>query len=291
MQFPSLIVLPLALALPASLCHALENAGPSTSPTILSYSAAALASGAGDDFSSASNLDALSATGALASSTASLPDALDAQASSSPQGGQSPQDGPAPKQTKRILFIIPNFRSVSADEKLPPITTKEKFKIALLDSFDYSAFVEVGILAGLGQIENSEPEFHQGAAGYGRYYWHSFADNLDGDLWVEAIIPTVSREDPRYYTLGHGGFFKRTYYSVSRLVITRDNNGSPTPNFSEIVGNGIAAGISETYYPSSELSWTKTGQHWISQIAIDGLSNVVKEFWPDVNQKLFHDKY
>jgi hypothetical protein len=260
-------------------------------PAILTSSAEALASGAGDNFSSASNLDALSTSIASASSSASLPDAINVQAPAPAQAGQSPQDGPAPKQTKRILFIIPNFRSVSADEKLPPTKTKEKFKLALLDSFDYSAFIEVGILAGLGQIENSEPEFHQGAAGYGRYYWHSFADNLDGDLWVEAIIPTVSREDPRYYTLGHGGFLKRAYYSVSRLAITRDNNGNPTPNFSEIVGNGIAAGISETYYPSSEMSWTKTGQHWISQIAIDGLSNVVKEFWPDVNQKLFHDKY
>lgn len=291
MQFPSLLVLPLALALPASICHGLENAGTSAPPATLHSSVAALTAAANDKFSSASNLDALDSDSASSSSTTYLPDALDVQASSSPQSNQSPQDGPAPKQTKRILFIIPNFRSVTADEKLPPTTTKEKFKIALLDSFDYSAFVEVGILAGLGQIENSEPEFHQGMAGYGRYYWHSFADNLDGDLWVEAIIPTISREDPRYYTLGHGGFFKRTYYSVSRLVITRDNNGNPTPNFSEVVGNGIAAGISETYYPSSELSWTKTGQHWITQIAIDGLSNVVKEFWPDVNQKIFHDKY
>lgn len=289
MQFPSLLVLPLALALPASICHGLENT--TLTSAVLSNSVAALASGAGNDFSSAANLDVLGASNSPVSSLASLPDAPDVQSSSTSATAQPPQEGPAPKQTKRILFIIPNFRSVTADEKLPPTTTKEKFKLALLDSFDYSAFIEVGILAGLGQIENSEPEFHQGAAGYARYYWHSFADNLDGDLWVEAIIPTVTREDPRYYTLGHGGFFKRTYYSVSRLVITRDNNGNPTPNFSEVVGNGIAAGISETYYPSSEMSWTKTGQHWITQIAIDGLSNVVKEFWPEVNQKLFHDKY
>lgn len=289
MRVSSLSILSLALALPTSVCHGLASTASPLNPTILTSSAEALASGAGNDFSSTAKLDALDTPSASASSTDSLPDAPGVQ--SSAQASQAPQDAPAPKQTKRILFIIPNFRSVTADEKLPPTTTKEKFKIALLDSFDYSAFVEVGILAGLGQIENSEPEFHQGGAGYGRYYWHSFADNLDGDLWVEAIIPTVSREDPRYYTLGHGGFLKRTYYSISRLAITRDNNGRPTPNFSEIVGNGIAAGISETYYPSSEMSWTKTGQHWISQIAIDGLSNVVKEFWPEVNQKLFHDKY
>jgi hypothetical protein len=222
----------------------------------------------------------------------SLPDAP--QTSAATNASSASQSAPAsagPQQTKRILFVIPNFRSVSADQKLPPTTTPEKFKIALQDSFDYSAFLEVGILAGLSEYENSEPLFHQGAAGYGRYYWHSFADNTDGDFMTEFIVPTLTKEDPRYYTLGHRGIVRRTGYSVSRLFITRNNQGSPTPNFSEIVGNGAAAGISGLYYPSNERGWTKTGQRWVLQVGIDGLSNLVKEFWPDVNDRLFHDKY
>lgn len=222
----------------------------------------------------------------------SLPDAPQASAASNASSAaQSAPVSTGPQQTKRILFVIPNFRSVSADQKLPPTTTREKFKIALLDSFDYSAFLEVGILAGLSDYENSEPLFHQGAAGYGRYYWHSFADNTDGDFMTEFIVPTLTKEDPRYYTLGHRGIVRRTGYSVSRLFITRNNQGNPTPNFSEIVGNGAAAGISGLYYPANERGWTKTGQRWVLQVGIDGLSNLVKEFWPDVNDRLFHDKY
>jgi hypothetical protein len=232
------------------------------------------------------------ASTSVSSSTDTLPDAP--QASSSTNSLSSNQPVPAttgPQQTKRILFVIPNFRSVSADQKLPPTTTPEKFKIALQDSFDYSAFLEVGILAGLNEYENSEPLFHQGAPGYARYYWHSFADNTDGNFMTEFIVPTLTKEDPRYYTLGHGGFVRRTGYSVSRLFITRNNEGNPTPNFSEIVGNGAASGISGLYYPSNERGWTKTGQRWVLQVGIDGLSNLVKEFWPDVNDRLFHDKY
>ena len=82
--------------------------------------------------------------------------------------GQVPNGG---KQTKRILYIIPNFRSVSADEKLPPQTIKDKFVTGTLDSFDYSAFIFVAMQAGIAQAHNATPEFHQGAAGYGRYYW------------------------------------------------------------------------------------------------------------------------
>jgi hypothetical protein len=108
---------------------------------------------------------------------------------------------------------------------------------------------------------------------------------------TEYIFPIVTREDPRYYTLGRGGFFKRTGYSISRLFVTRTESGGLTPNFSEIVGNGSAAGISNLYYSSPERSWTKTGQRWVAQVGLDGFSDLMKEFWPDLNSKFFHNKY
>lgn len=237
--------------------------------------------------------DANSAEATSAAASDALPDVPQPQSSSSatatPQAAATPTAGP--QQTKRILFIIPNFRSVSADVKLPPTTSREKFKIFLEDSFDYSAFVEVALLAGNSDRDRSEPEFHHGAAAYARYYWHSFADNVDGNLMTEYLVPMASREDPRYYTLGHGGVLRRSVYSVSRLIVTRDNQGNATPNLAEVVGNGAAAGVSNLYYPSPERTWTKTGQRWVLQVGIDGVSNLVKEFWPDINAKLFHDKY
>jgi hypothetical protein len=198
------------------------------------------------------------------------------------------------KQTKRILYVVPNFRSVSMDEILPPQTPKQKFILMLQDSFDYSSFIYVGGLAGVADAEKSYPEFGHGAAAYGRYYWHSFADNVNGNLFTEAVVPIVTHEDPRYYTMGRGGIFKRSVYSVSRLLITRSdltatNNAHNTFNFSEVVGNGAAAGISNLYYPNKYYTWTKTGQKWIVQIGLDGGSNLVKEFWPDINAHIFHN--
>ncbi len=195
------------------------------------------------------------------------------------------------QQTRRILGIIPNFRSVSVDEKLPPISTHDKFKLMLDDNFDYSNFIYVGILSGISQVQNSYPEFHHGAPAYARYYWHNFADTADANLFVEFLLPVTTHEDPRYYTLGRGGFIKRTGYSVSRLLVTRSDRGTMTPNISEIVGNGAAAGISSLYYPSPERTWTKTGQRWITQISLDGFANLVKEFWPDVNSRLFRNHH
>jgi hypothetical protein len=218
--------------------------------------------------------------------TTTLPDdpSTVAPAAKSP----SPAEG---QQTKRILGIIPNFRSVSVDAKLPPLAPAEKFKLMLQDSFDYSSFIYVGILAGIGQSQKSYPEFRQGAAGYGRYYWHGFADNVGGNLMTEAVLPSLTREDPRYYTLGRGGFLRRTGYSITRLLVTRTDHDGLSPNFSEIVGNGAAAGLANLYYPSPTRTWTKTGQRWITQIGLDGASNLVKEYWPYLNSKLFRSKY
>lgn len=195
------------------------------------------------------------------------------------------------RQPKRILGIIPNYRSVSADVELPPDTLKEKFKLATQDSFDYSSFIFAGLLAGVGDAERSYPEFGHGGAAYGRYYWHSFADQAVGNYFTEAIVPALTREDPRYYTKFHGTFLNRTTYAVSRLFITRTDSGGETFNFSEIVGNGAGAGVSDLYYPSRERTWTKTGQKWVTQVGLDGFFNIFKEFWPDIDKKIFHQKY
>src|SRR5258708_2488703 len=163
-----------------------------------------------------------------------------------------PRNNSEGKQPKRILWFIPTYRAVSANAQLPPLALKDNFWLATQDSFDYSSFILAGALAGIGQARNSTPEFRQGAAGYGRYYWHSFADQAVGNYFTEAIVPAATRQDPRYYTLGHGGFFRRTGYAVSRLIITRTDSGGRGFNFSEIIGNGAGAGVSDLYYPARE---------------------------------------
>jgi hypothetical protein len=202
------------------------------------------------------------------------------QASSAPASNGVISQGSSDegKQSKRILWIFPNYRAVSADTHLPPLSFKQKFWLA-------------GMIAGVSQANKSYPEFGQGAKGFGRYYWHAMADQAVGNYLTEAIVPAVTHEDPRYYTLGHGGFLKRTGYAVSRLLITRTDSGGQTFNFSEIVGNGAGAGISDTYYPAQEHTWTKTGQKWLTQIGLDGAFNILKEFWPDINHTIFHGKY
>ena len=191
-------------------------------------------------------------------------------------------------QTKRILGIIPNFRAVNADVKLPPQSVKDKFLTATQDSFDYSSIVLPSLIALESYERNTTPEFGTGGVGYGRYLWHSVADQTIENYLVEFIVPVATHEDTRYYTLGRGGFVKRAGYSLSRIVITRSDSAEETFNISEVVGAGAEAGISTLYYPSSERTIGKVGAQWGTSLAIDAGSFLVREFWPDVSRKLTH---
>lgn len=234
-------------------------------------------------------------------SSSTFEDAINRQEQQNPPQSSQPDDtlkkpihqNPVPTrdpQTKRILGLIPNFRSVSTDERLPPMTVKEKFLTATDDSFDYSSIFIPAALAGFSMARKSTPEFGEGAVGYGRYFWHSAVDQTSENYMVEFILPSVTHEDNRYYTLGRGGFFKRTGYALSRAVITRNDAGEDTFNISEVVGAGASSGLSSLYYPTRERTFGNTASEWGLDIGIDGASFVVKEFWPDINRKLFHQR-
>jgi hypothetical protein len=200
------------------------------------------------------------------------------------------KDDSAGKQTKRMFGVIPNFAAVSADTELPPLTARGKFILATQDSVDYSSFIWAGMQAGQSMALKSYPELGHGAAGYSRYYWRAFADQASGSYFTEAIVPAVTHEDPRYYTLGHGGFFRRAQYALSRVFLTKTDSGGTSFNFSEILGNGMEAGLANLYYPPQERSLHNTAVNWASQLEAASLNNLFREFWPDIRHKFLRQK-
>jgi hypothetical protein len=135
-------------------------------------------------------------------------------------------------------------------------------------------------------MENSEESYGQGAAGYGKRYGSTFADGTIENFLVGAIFPTLFRQDPRYFELGKGSFVHRTAYSVSRVFLTRSDSGKGQINFSEIVGAGVTAGISNAYHPAGDRTVRNTISVWGTQMGWDAVAFMVKEFWPDIRRKV-----
>jgi len=188
------------------------------------------------------------------------------------------------QQPKRILGLMPNYRAVSAGAIPPPPTAKEAFKIATKNSFDYSSFIFVGITTLTAWGTDAHPQLRSGIAGYGRYYWRGFLDKTDGNYLVIFALPTILREDERYYAKGEGGFWRRGIYAATRILITPDYHGRNTINAAEIFGRGISQGISAAYYPATDRSAGALAVKFGWAMGRDALTNVVREFWPDISR-------
>jgi hypothetical protein len=195
-----------------------------------------------------------------------------------------------PPQPKRILGVMPNYRAVSAGIIPPPPTAKEAFKIATKNSFDYSSFLFVGVTSLLAEATDAHPALGKGIAGYGRYYWRGWLDKTDGNYMVVFVLPTLLHQDERYYSMGKGKVWKRAVYAASRILITPDYHGHNTFNASEVFGRGISQGISAFYYPSSDRTAGALAVKFGWAMERDALTNVFREFWPDISERVFHRK-
>jgi hypothetical protein len=205
-----------------------------------------------------------------------------------PVQNATPQSQPA-TSNDRLFRVLPNFLTVEDAGKVPPLTSAQKFKTEAREAFDWGQFAWYGLISGIGQAENSEPGFGQGAQGYGKRYAANFADGTMENFMVAAALPSLLRQDPRFYQTSHGGFLHRLGYAASRIVITRSDSGSTQFNYSEILGSPISAGISTySYHPHSDRTLGNAASLWGTQVGYDTLALIVKEFWPDIRKKLFH---
>ena len=218
-----------------------------------------------------------------------------AAASGQASSGQKPGDTNNPPATNqgglpskdRLFYTLPNFLTVENSAKTPPLTAGQKFKITLRSSFDYVQYPWYAALAGISQAENSEAGYGQGAEGYAKRFGQEFADGTIENFMVNAVVPSLLHTDPRYYQLGKGGFWHRTEYALSRLVITRTDAGNRTFNFGEIGGSAAAAAISTySYHPQADRNLSNVASTWGTQIGYDALSIFAKEFWPDIRRKI-----
>jgi hypothetical protein len=188
--------------------------------------------------------------------------------------------------TDRLFFVLPNFLTLETAQA-SPLSPHEKFKVVMQGAFDYVQYPWYALLSGISQAENSEPGYGQGSTGYAKRYGAAFADGTIESFMTGAILPSLLRQDPRYYQLGQGSFLHRASYSTSRLFLTRTDSGQAQFNFSETLGSAFAAGISTySYHPTADRTLANTLNVWATQVGYDALSNVAKEFWPDIRRKL-----
>jgi len=187
-----------------------------------------------------------------------------------------------------VFGVLPNYRTAEESAIYTPISAHRKLAIATKDTLDYPLVALGGALAGLAQLSDQHPNFGQGVKGFAHRFGTSYADQASGNYLTEGLLPILFHEDPRYFRRGsgHGGVWSRAGYAATRILVTKTDSGHASFNFAEVIGNSMSAGLGNAYYPGETHLSDNVGR-LATYLATDALSQVLKEFWPDVKRKYF----
>jgi hypothetical protein len=182
------------------------------------------------------------------------------------------------EEQQRVLGVLPNYY-VSYDPTALPLTTRQKFELAWRTSIDPVTWAMTGAVAGIEQANHTFKGYGQGAEGYGKRFGANYADGFDSDLIGGAILPSLFKQDPRYFYKGTGSVRSRVLYAIAAAVICRGDNGHRQFNYSGFLGGLAASGISNLYYPAGDRSGIEvTLENSAIGTAEGAVQNLIQEF-------------
>ena len=181
------------------------------------------------------------------------------------------------EEKQRVLGFMPNFY-VNYDPDPVPLDSKQKFELAWKTTVNPASFGIVGAIAGVQQADNSFSGYGQGVQGYAKRYGAAYADFVSGTFIGAAILPSVLKQDPRYFYKGTGSKPSRILYAMANAVICKGDNGHWQANYSNILGSLASGGISNLYYPSTDRGAELTFENAGIGIGATAVANVLQEF-------------
>jgi hypothetical protein len=181
------------------------------------------------------------------------------------------------EEKQRVLGFIPNFY-VTYVPNAAPLNTRQKFELAWKSTLDPVTFAITGAVAGIQQANNQFGGYGQGAQGYAKRYGASYADVVTSTFIGGAILPSLFKQDPRYFYKGTGSKRSRVLYAIANSVICKGDNGHWQACYSTLIGGLASGGISNLYYPASDRGAGLTFENAAIGIGATAAANLLQEF-------------
>lgn len=182
------------------------------------------------------------------------------------------------QEKQRVLGFVPNFY-VSYVSDAAPLSAKQKFELAWKTTIDPVNFALTGVIAGIEQSQDAFEGYGQGAQGYAKRFGAAYADGASATFIGGAILPTVFKQDPRYFYKGTGSKRSRVLYALANSVICKGDNGKWQPAYSSILGSLAAGGLSNLYYAPSDRNGAElTFENALVGIGASAVTNLLQEF-------------
>ena len=191
------------------------------------------------------------------------------------------------EEHQRMLGVVPMFSTTNYRDA-PPLTAGQKFDLMDKTAVDPFTWFAAGAQAGISQAEDEFGGYGQGAAGYGKRYGATFMDTFDSNFFSNFFYPVLFKQDPRYFRLGEGTVKQRIGSALKQEFVARKDSGGYTFHFSNVLGAFTTGGISNAYYPQNDRGFGLTVSRSAIALGWGCVGNVLVEFWPDIDRKLFH---
>jgi len=182
------------------------------------------------------------------------------------------------QEKQRVLGVIPNFY-VTYVRDAAPLSPKQKFELAWKSTIDPVNFAITGVVAGVQQAQGDFSGYGQGAQGYARRYGAEYGNTVASTFIGGAVLPSLLKQDPRYFYKGTGSARSRVLYALANSVICKGDNGHWQPNYSSILGSLAAGGIANLYYPAEDRNdFGLTVETALIGIGATAATNLLQEF-------------
>jgi hypothetical protein len=166
-----------------------------------------------------------------------------------------------------------------------PLVVHQKLELAVDTTITPSHFLGALITSGISQARGTLG-YGEGWDAYGQRVGSSVASNATSHLFGTFFLPSVLHQDPRYFVKFHGNDLQRVGYAITRVVETRTDDGREVFNWSFVGGGMLAEGLATVYLPPSQRTVGKTFDRVGVRMTFGALSNIVKEYWPDIFKSL-----
>jgi hypothetical protein len=169
-----------------------------------------------------------------------------------------------------------------------PLSTRQKFDIFLRHTYSPGTFAGAGIDAFKENFRDRNKEYERGWRGIGQRAGIELATGESDVFFQQFLIPSLLKQDPRYYRNPNLPFVPRAVYAMSRVLVTHADDGHETFNCSKIIGGSISQALSDLYVPAQRQGLHPIIDRVAFNLVRDAGFNLVHEFWPDFRRKFIH---
>ena len=234
----------------------------------------------------ATQTDSSSRQQSPATQTQSTDGSSNSQSTASQTGNAQNQHDQAEQELKqqekqRVMGVMATFNTTT-NKDAAPLSPSQKFKLFFKSATDPWPFLLAGAVAGIGQAQDTTPEWGQGAQGYAKRFGAGYSDYFIGNFFGNAVLPSLMHEDPRYFQKGSGSPMRRILWAAASTVWCKRDNGTWGPNYANVLGNLIGSAIGRAYYPPDDRTVGGTISDGLTVSAEGVVGAEVIEFWPDI---------